>query len=79
MSIFLLFGRNKIAHFFQLIKMSLFILLEVYIRKSGKHTAHVGKYWSGCSQRMEKGLEAGVFSVVDIDNHTAFHRTGDPA
>jgi hypothetical protein len=22
---------------------------------------------------MEKGLEAGVFSIVDIDNHTAFH------
>ncbi len=44
-----------------------------YIRKSGKHTAHVGKFWSGCSQRMEKGLEAGAFSIVDIDNHTAFH------
>ena len=44
-----------------------------YIRKSGKHTAHIGKFWSGCSQRMEKGLEAGAFSVVDIDNHTAFH------
>ena len=44
-----------------------------YIRKSGKHTPHIGKYWSGCSQRMEKGLEAGAFAAVDIDNHTAFH------
>lgn len=44
-----------------------------YIRKSGKHTAQVGRYWSGCSQRCEWGLEAGVFSAIDIDNHTAFH------
>ena len=44
-----------------------------YIRKSGKHTAQIGKYWSGCSQRTEWGLEAGVFSAIDIDNHTAFH------
>lgn len=44
-----------------------------YIRKSGKHTAQIGKYWSGCSQRAEWGLEAGVFSAIDIDNHTALH------
>jgi hypothetical protein len=44
-----------------------------YIRKSGKSTEQVGKYWSGCSQQMEWGLEAGVFSAIDIDNHTAFH------
>jgi len=44
-----------------------------YIRKSGKETEQIGKYWSGCSQRVEWGLEAGVFSAIDIDNHTAFH------
>lgn len=44
-----------------------------YIRKNGKHTAQAGKYWSGCSKRVEWGLEAGVFSAIDIDNHTAFH------
>ena len=44
-----------------------------YIRKSGKQTEQTGKYWSGCSQRKEWGLEAGVFSAIDIDNHTALH------
>lgn len=44
-----------------------------FIRKSGKHTPHKGKFWSGCLQKMESGMEAGVLSVVDIDNHTAFH------
>lgn len=44
-----------------------------YIRKSGKKSEQTGKYWSGCSQRREWGLEAGVFSAIDVDNHTAFH------
>jgi hypothetical protein len=44
-----------------------------YIRKSGHKTPQTGKYWSGCSSRREWGLEAGVFSAIDIDNHTAFH------
>jgi hypothetical protein len=44
-----------------------------YIRKSGKATEHIGKYWSGCLQRMEWGLEAGVLSAIDIENQTAFH------
>lgn len=44
-----------------------------YIRKSGKATEHTGTYWSGCSQRMEWGLEAGVLSAIDMDNQTAFH------
>jgi hypothetical protein len=53
--------------------MVLDILSPSYIRKRGKDSVHVGKFWRWCSQRMEKGLEAGVFSIVDIDNHTAFH------
>jgi hypothetical protein len=43
-----------------------------YIRKSGKSTQGVGKYWSGCSSRTEWGLEAGILAVVDVVNHTAF-------
>lgn len=44
-----------------------------YIRKSGKYTEGLGKYWSGASSRSEWGLEAGLLGVVDVDNHTAFH------
>lgn len=44
-----------------------------YIRKSGKCTPGTGKYWSGCSSRMEWGVEAGVLSAIDVAQHTAFH------
>ena len=49
-----------------------------YVRKSGKSTAGVGKYWSGASQKALWGLEVGLLSVIDIDNHTAFHRRAAP-
>ena len=43
-----------------------------YIPKSGKETEHLGKFWSGCSQKVLKGMEIGGFAVVDIENNTAF-------
>jgi len=43
-----------------------------YIPKSGKETEHLGKFWSGCSQKVLKGLEIGGFAVVDVENNTAF-------
>jgi hypothetical protein len=43
-----------------------------YIPKSGKETPHLGKFWSGCSQKALKGIEIGGFAVIDIDNNTAF-------
>jgi len=43
-----------------------------YIAKSGKETEHLGKFWSGCSQKVLKGLEIGGFAVVDVENNTAF-------
>lgn len=42
-----------------------------YIPKSGKHTDHVGWFWSGTSGRALKGLEIGGLAVIDIDNNTA--------
>ncbi|NJO02701.1 MAG: transposase [Bacteroidia bacterium] len=44
-----------------------------YIRKSGKETQGVGKYWSGCSGKAEWGLEAGILAAIDVDHHSAFH------
>ncbi len=44
-----------------------------YLSKSGKATSGVGKYWSGAAQDMLWGLEVGLLSVIDVDNHTAFH------
>jgi hypothetical protein len=44
-----------------------------YLPKSGRATAGIGKYWSGTAQTTRWGLEAGLLSVIDVDNHTAFH------
>jgi hypothetical protein len=43
-----------------------------YIPKSGKETEHLGKFWSGCSQKVLKGIEIGGFAVIDVENNTAF-------
>jgi len=42
-----------------------------YIPKSGKHTDHIGHFWSGVSGKALKGLEIGCIAVVDVDNNTA--------
>ena len=42
-----------------------------YISKSGKHTEHIGRFWSGASGKALKGLEIGGIAVVDITNNTA--------
>jgi len=44
-----------------------------YIPKSGKHTPHLGYYYSGCLGKAVKGLEIGGLAAVSIDNNTAFH------
>ncbi len=44
-----------------------------YIPKSGKHTPHLGYYYSGCLGRAVKGLEIGGLAAVSIDDNTAFH------
>lgn len=43
-----------------------------YIPKSGKETEHLGKFWSGCLQKVLKGIEIGGFAVIDVENNTAF-------
>lgn len=42
-----------------------------YIPKSGKHTDHLGWFWSGTSGKALKGLEIGGLAVIDIENNTA--------
>ena len=43
-----------------------------YLPKSGKKTAHVGRFWSGKDQAVKPGIEIGSIAVVDILNGTAF-------
>lgn len=44
-----------------------------YLRKSGKATEGIGKYWSSVAQKATWGLEVGLLSIVDIYHHTAYH------
>jgi hypothetical protein len=44
-----------------------------HISKSGKKTPQRGYFWSGCEGAAKLGLEISGLSVVDVDNHTAFH------
>lgn len=43
-----------------------------FIKKSGKHTDGLGKYWNGCAGRAEKGLEVSLFSIIDVDKKDAY-------
>ncbi len=42
-----------------------------YMPKSGKKTAHVGRFWSGKDQAVKPGIEIGSIAVVDVKNGTA--------
>ena len=44
-----------------------------FISKSGKQTAGLGYFWSGCAGRSKKGLEIGGFGALDIINNTCMH------
>lgn len=37
-----------------------------YISKSGKKTYGIGYFWSGCSQKVKRGLEIAGLAVIDV-------------
>ncbi len=43
-----------------------------FIPKSGRETAGVGRFYNGCAQRVEKGLELSLMAVVDLTRNTAY-------
>lgn len=43
-----------------------------FLPKSGDNTYGKGKFWSGGSGRVERGLEASLISVVDLDQWTGY-------
>jgi hypothetical protein len=43
-----------------------------FIRKSGKKTPGLGRFWNGTASRSERGLEVSLVSVVDVTNKRAF-------
>lgn len=44
-----------------------------YIPKSGKSTAGIGRFWSGCAGAVKRGLEICGIAALDLANHTAMH------
>lgn len=40
-----------------------------YISKAGKHTPHVGSFWSGCAGAVKHGLEILGIGLIDVDLH----------
>ena len=44
-----------------------------YIKKSGKKTPGLGRYWSGCAGKAKWGLDICGFAAVDINRRIAFH------
>ena len=44
-----------------------------FIRKSGKRTQGLGKFWNGKAQKSEQGLEIGCLAMVDVAEQTAYH------
>lgn len=48
-----------------------------FIRKSGKATFGLDKFWNGCASRAEKGLEVSLISLVDAKRNASFALTLD--
>lgn len=44
-----------------------------YLSKSGKHTPHVGYFYSGVAGMIKRGMEMGSIAIIDVKQHTAYH------
>ena len=52
----------------------LFIAVDCsYLPKSGKKTYGITRFWSGCLNRIVRGIELSSIAIVDLHFHTAFH------
>lgn len=52
-----------------------FAMDAAFIKKSGKQTFGLDKFWNGCAGRAEKGLEASIISLVDLEQNASFALT----
>ena len=43
-----------------------------FIKKSGKHTFGLDKFWNGSHSRVEKGLELSLISVIEADENASW-------
>lgn len=43
-----------------------------FIKKNGKNTYGLGKFWDGKNSKSEKGLEISLLSLIDVKDNTAY-------
>jgi len=43
------------------------------IKKAGKHTYGIGKFWSSCDGKAVNGIEFSCLALIDPDHRGAFH------
>lgn len=43
-----------------------------FLRKSGKATFGLDRFWNGCSSRVERGLEVSLVGVVDVETGVGY-------
>lgn len=58
-------------------RITAFALAASFIKKSGKETFGLDKFWNGCASRAEKGLEASIISLVCGKSGASFALTVD--
>src|SRR4051794_25641333 len=44
-----------------------------FVPRSGKQTPGLYQFWNGSDRRAQKGLEAGVLALIDVEDHMAYH------
>lgn len=53
-------------------RIEVFAMDASFIKKSGKKTFGLDKFWNGCAGKAEKGLEASIISLVDVQENASF-------
>ena len=58
-------------------RITAFAMDAAFIKKGGKQTFGLDKFWNGCASRAENGLEASIISLVDTEQNASFALTID--
>lgn len=58
-------------------RIEAFAMDASFIKKSGKATFGLDKFWNGCVGKAEKGLEASIILLVDVSENAWFVLTVD--
>lgn len=66
------FNRRAIAQVTTASSVLLLAQDATFIRKSGKHTYGLDRFWNGCAHRNERGMELSAIALLDVARRTAY-------